>query len=506
MNYSGSNYLGSEGDLVTINNKIYAIASGVYVVPEGTTVAPAAMQAVAFRAVESATGDVINGVLFENDGRYTVGSSVSKGPDQLGGTWTYTVTAIAAADAAHQSTAFAGYVYDTSYVDADSGKTFATIYGSQGLATADHTVNYSGSGYLGSDGDLVSVNNTFYGIASGKYVVPEPMQAVTFRAVESVTGDVINGILFENDGRYTVGSSVSKGPDQLGGNWTYTVTAITAADAAHQSAAFAGFVYDTSYVDADLGKTFTTAYGATGLATGDRTNNYSGSNYLGSDGDLVIVNNTAFAIASGKYVVTDQASASTSNMTMDSFQAVESVTGDTISGVLFDNTNRYAVGSSATTGTDQLGGTWTYTVTNIAAADAAHQNAALSGFVYDTSYFDVSLGASFATFYGAKGLASGDRTTNYSGSNYLGSDGDLVSIGGTVYGIASGKYVVPQGIPDSSPVATDAPLAGGDGVSSANLALLGNYTAASFATGSGPAAPLTAPMPETSPLIAPPVA
>ena len=332
------------------------------------------------------------------------------------------------------------------------------------------------------------------------------MQAVTFRAMESVTGDVINGVLFENDGRYTVGSSVSEGPDVLGGTWTYTVTGIAAADAAHQSAAFAGFVYDTSYVDADFGKTFTTVYGATGLATGDRTNNYSGNNYLGSDGDLVIINNTIFAIASGKYVVPDQASASTSNMTMDTFQAVESVTGDTISGVLFDNTNRYTVGSSATTGTDQLGGTWTYTVTNIAAADAAHQNAALSGFVYDTSYFDVGLSANFTTLYGAKGLASGDRTQNYSGSNYLGSDGDLVSIGGTIYAIASGKYVVPPSATDSAPMATDAPTCRRRRRQQRQLALLGNYAAASFATGNGPAAPLTAPMPETSPLIAPPVA
>jgi hypothetical protein len=507
--YSGSNYLGSDSDSIRIGSTNYQFGNnGQFVVPELPV-----MMADTFTAVESVTGDTITGILFDNAGHYTVGSSVTKGPDNLGGTWTYTVTGIAKADAAHQDASFTGFVYDTSYHDVDLNQTVSTVFGSQGLGTGDRTANYSGSNYLGSEGDLVSINNNIYAIASGKYVVPEntvvappAMQAVTFRAVESATGDVINGVLFENDGRYTLGSSVNDGPDQAGGSWTYTVTAIAAADAAHQSAAFAGFVYDTSYVDADLGVTFTTVFGSAGLANADHTNNYSGSNYLGSEGDVVIVNNTTVAIASGKYVVPDQASASTSNMTVDTFQAVESVTGDTISGVLFDNTDRYTVGSSVTTGADQLGGTWTYTVTNIAAADAAHQNAALSGFVYDTSYFDVSLSANFATLYGAKGLASGDRTVNYSGSNYLGSEGDVVSVGGTFYAIASGKYVVPQGVSDSSPMATDAPLAGGDGVSSANLALLGNYAAASFATGGGAVAPLTAPAPETSPLIAPPVA
>ncbi len=398
------------------------------------------MTADSFTAIESVTGDTIRGVLFDNTGRYSVGSSVTvPGPDNLGGTRTYTVTGITGADAKHLDASYSGFAYDIAYFDKDLGTTFSTFYGAVGLNTGvnDRTVNYSGNQGLGSDGDLVSINNRFFGIASGKYVVPEgltvtmAMTADTFTAVESVTGDTITGIFFDNTGRYSVGSAVITGPDNLGGTWTYTVTGIAAADAKHQDVSYSGFVYDTAYLDNDLGTTVTTFYGATGLNTGvnDRTANYSGSQGLGSDGDLVTINNKFFGIASGKYVVPEgQTGAPT--MTADTFTAVESVTGDTITGVLFDNTGRYSVGSSVIKGPDDLGGTWTYTVTAIAAADATHQDASYSGFVYDTAYRDQDLGVTLPTFYGATGLNTGvnDRTGNYSGNQGLGSDGDLVTI------------------------------------------------------------------------------
>ncbi len=58
-----------------------------------------AMEIVSYTAVESKTGDVISGALYDNTGRYTVGSSVTvPGPDNLGGTWTYTVNNIGRAD------------------------------------------------------------------------------------------------------------------------------------------------------------------------------------------------------------------------------------------------------------------------------------------------------------------------------------------------------------------------------------------------------------------------
>ena len=225
---------------------------------------------------------------FDNSGKYSVGSSVTvPGPDNVGGTWTYTVTSLADADAKHQDLSYENFAYDLTYKDADLGTVTNTLFGTVGFSSGvnDRTVNYSGNGGLGSDGDVVAVNGKDFAIASGKYVVPEPqtdagtMQLDTFTAVESVTGDHINGVLFDNTGTYSVGSSVTvPGPDNMGGHWTYTVNSIAAADSAHQEASYNGMVYDLTYFDADTGTSYNTLFGRTGLTTGaaDRTANYSG--------------------------------------------------------------------------------------------------------------------------------------------------------------------------------------------------------------------------------------
>ena len=451
-----------------------------------------AMEIVSYTAVESKTGDVISGALYDNTGRYTVGSSVTvPGPDNLGGTWTYTVNNIGRADVTHQDVSYSGLAYDFDYRDADTGTVYDTFYGHTGFNLGQNDkVNFSGNNGLGSDGDLIVIGGRAFGIASGVYVVPEGaqasgpllMKAVTFQAQESVTGDVITGVLFDNSGQYSVGSSVTKGLDQLGGNWTYTVTSIADADARHQNASYQNFVYDLTYKDADLGTVTSTFYGSTGFSSGvnDRTANFSGNGGLGSDGDLVFIGNQAFGIASGKYVVPEpQTDAGT--MQLDTFTAVESVTGDHINGVLFDNQGLYTVGSSVTApGTDNMGGHWTYTVNSIAAADSAHQAASYNGFVYDLTYFDADTGTSYNTFYGRTGLTTGvaDRTANYSGNHGLGSDGDLITVNGSLAAIASGKYV----LPDATKVLTDVPPSDGQ---SANLALLTNVMASSFVSDGG---------------------
>ena len=119
-----------------------------------------------------------------------------------------------------------------------------------------------------------------------------------------------------------------------------------------------------------------------------------------------------------------------------------------ILGVVYDNTGRYSVGSTVTTtGTDNLGGTWTYTVTSSGDADTAHRDASYSGFQYDYVYSDQDNDESVKTDFGAVGWDSGtgDRTVNYSGNNYLGSEGDVIHLG-IDYAVASGKYVVPENI------------------------------------------------------------
>ena len=449
------------------------------------------MEIVSYTAVESVTGDVISGALYDNTGKYTVGSSVTvPGPDNLGGSWTYTVNNIGRADAKHQDVGYSGLAYDFDYLDADTGVVYDTFYGHTGFdqGIADK-VNFSGNNGLGSDGDVIFIGNKAFGIASGIYVVPEGaqasgptvMKAVTFQAQESVTGDVINGVLFDDADTYSVGSSVTKGPDQLGGSWTYTVTSIANADARHQDASYNGFVYDLSYRDVDLGTVVNTFYGSNGFSSGlnDRTVNYSGNGGLGSDGDLVTINGQIFGIASGKYVVPEPAT-DAGTMNIVTFTGVESVTGDRINGVLFDNQGLYTVGSSVTEpGPDNMGGSWTYTVNSINTADNAHQDASYNGFVYDLTYFDADKETSFNTFYGLTGLTTGvnDRTVNFSGNHGLGSDGDLVTFNGALTGIASGKYVLPDPQDDRLTVPA------GDG-QSANLALLTN-TMAAFDTTTG---------------------
>ena len=211
-----------------------------------------------------------------------------------------------------------------------------------------------------------------------------------------------------------------------------------------------------------------------------------------------------FAIASGKYVVPEGVTTAGTNRHAERrLQGGGVGDGDTIFGVLFDNTGAYSIGSSVTTGPDQLGGTWTYTVTSLGTADAAHQDASYSGFVYDTSYFDTDRQTSYDTFYGLKGFSTGvnDRTANYSGNAGLGSDGDLIQINGTFFAIASGKYVVPENIPGQVVAGQGAPVGGGDGTTSANLALLNNVTAASFVAPGVVGGSLSSGDPSSSPML-----
>ncbi len=226
------------------------------------------------------------------------------------------------------------------------------------------------------------------------------MDVVSYTATESKTGDTISGALYDNAGKYSVGSSVVTGPDNLGGTWTYTVTGIGRADAAHQDVSYAGLSYDFDYLDVDTAKTYDTFYGYAGFIQGNNDKaDFSGSNGLGSDGDLAMINGKPVAIGSGKYAVPENVQV-TAGMQAVSFQATESRTGDVITGVLFDNTGRYSVGSSVTApGLDQLGGSWTYTVTSIADADATHQSQSYENFVYDLTYRDADLGTTTNTVF-----------------------------------------------------------------------------------------------------------
>jgi probable HAF family extracellular repeat protein len=126
----------------------------------------------------------------------------------------------------------------------------------------------------------------------------------------------------------------------------------------------------------------------------------------------------------------------------DFFTAVESKTGDKITGAVLDDTGKYSVGSTYQSGTDNAGGTWTYTVNSVQVAVSPLQSPAYNGYIYDATYYDHDLNTTFNTNVGAKGYA-GISPQNVSGKSYFGSDSDSVTINGKSYKIGY-LYVVPD--------------------------------------------------------------
>ncbi|CAN0513461.1 unnamed protein product, partial [Phaeothamnion confervicola] len=122
----------------------------------------------------------------------------------------------------------------------------------------------------------------------------------------------------------------------------------------------------------------------------------SGANYLGSDGDYVVLNGVTQRFAYN-HVIPEQLV-----MRVASFRAVDSATGDYFNGIVYDNTNRYHVGDTVSFANDR-GGHWTYSIEAVATADSTHQNSFYAGKVYDTFYFDASLGAGRITNSGFQG-------------------------------------------------------------------------------------------------------
>ncbi len=126
-------------------------------------------------------------------------------------------------------------------------------------------------------------------------------------------------------------------------------------------------------------------------------------------------------------------------MKVDYFYAQESKTGDYYYGFVFDNSGVYRLGSTYTSGTDQLGGTWKYTFYNVSTADSVFQGASWAGKVYDYLYYDADQGSYFTPYLDSQKIASG--------TNYLGSDADSIYLNGgyQLFGHSGNSwYVVPE--------------------------------------------------------------
>jgi hypothetical protein len=457
--YSGSNYLGSDSDMALVDGT-YQSFGGAKVV--GT------MNIDFFKAVNSATGAYFLGYVYDDIGKYHVGSIVQSGTDEDGGTWTYTVTSINQTSAVHQDPSLAGKVYDYFYWDPVYGahQTDLGYAGYIGGSSTEET-SFSGANYLGSDLDQALIDGVWQTFGLGYYVAPlssgPTMDIDFFKAVNSQTGAYYLGYVYDNTNKYSTGTTFTAPAGVSGAVWTYTITSVGVAGAAHQNQLYAGKVYDYLYWDPIYGIHNTTlGYAGYIGGTATDTTSYSGANYLGSDADQVEILGNAQNIGPAH-----------GPMLVYSFKAVESATGDSYVGVVYDNTGKYAVGDTYTADTDADGGVWTYTITAAANTDSTHQNEFYAGKVYDLSYSDTTYGAhNTVTGYAGYTGAAPD-TTSYSGANYLGSDTDQVSILGTDYVFGAGFYVVS---PESTGAPIEPPISIGQGLTAEVNAPTGQVT------------------------------
>ena len=229
-----------------------------------------------FVAQESKTGDYYLGYVVDDQDKYATGSGfTSATTDQAGGHWTYYVygtsgtTSLPPADN--------GYVYDTGYWDADLATGYAPIY------------SISGTNFLGTDADYITINGNVYEYGGGSYVVPD-VKIDYFIASESKTGDYYLGYVIDDQGKYSTGSGfTSTTTDSASGQWTYYVynTAATTPDMTSQN----GYVYDTGYWDANLKTGYTPVYAV------------SGTSFLGNDVDYINIGGTDYKYGGGSYVV-----------------------------------------------------------------------------------------------------------------------------------------------------------------------------------------------------------
>jgi hypothetical protein len=199
---------------------------------------------------------------------------------------------------------------------------------------------------------------------------------------------------------------------------------------------------------------------------------------------------------------------STPPMFADYFIAKESKTGDLIYGYVYDTYGRYSIGSTYTSPTDQLGGTWTYTVNNVVTVtDAAHTNSYsfYNGKVYDYYYYDADRGSQYFTDFGYTGMSKGAPTdqTDYSGANFLGSDSDYAMINGTWQLFGAGNYVVSEGLPFGMSGSIDT-LGGSSAASSSSDPQVSQMVQAMASFPSGGSSPLTSPISDAQSQLTPP--
>ena len=253
---SGTNFLGTDVNYINVNGTFLEYGGGGYVVPD--------VKIDYFIASESKTGDYYLGYVIDDQGKYSTGSGfTSSTTDNAGGQWTY-------------------YVYNTAATTPDMKPPRTATSTTPGIGTLDASTGYtpyyavSGTNFLGTDVDYITVNGSVLEYGGGSYVVPD-VKIDYFIASESATGDYYLGYVIDDQGKYsTVRGFTSTMTDQAGGKWTYYVYATnsTTANLASQN----GYVYDTGYWDASVSTGYTPYYAV------------SDTNFLGTDTDWIVQN------------------------------------------------------------------------------------------------------------------------------------------------------------------------------------------------------------------------
>ena len=419
------NGINDAGDMVGV----YADSSGVLHGFEATATTPV------FTALDypSASGTSATGINNQGQivGLYANASGVS-GSSYLysGGTYTAITDNLSGAT----STTVAG-INDSGAIVGSSETASGTMFGFVDVdGSFSKIVDPSGPGQTAADG----INDS--GEVVGQYI----NAAGTYGFLDN--GGVFTTLNDPNANGQTSATGINSSGEIVGGY--------------HNGSGEHGFVYDNGvYTTLDdplaTNGTLATGINDAGTIVGIYQVGAIANTFIYSDGIYVTLNDPSGRSYSGATGINNedqivgtytdssqhQHGFVTDLVYQDTFTAVESVTGDEITGFLFDDTGKYKVGSMYQSGPDSAGGTWTYTVDNIQVASSPFQNPVYSGYIYDVTYYDAALNMSFETNVGQQGYSGVNPLQNYSGKDYFGSDNDTVTIDGNTYAVGSDDVV-----------------------------------------------------------------